>query len=182
MILIKYPYKRIKFASFMEVVPLKTEIEAEDKISDLKPLKKIVKMGQREGWGLIKILQQVQVEYGYLPKDLLKRTAEMLKLPYGKVFGVATFYAQFHLTPRGRHIIQQCDGTACHVKGGVRVGRFLREELGIGPGETTEDLKFTYEVVYCLGSCGLAPVAMVDGRVYGELSVDKMKKILENLE
>jgi len=162
------------------VVPLKVAMKEE--AFDLKPLKKIVRIGQKEGWSLIKILQQIQIEYGYLPKELLKSAAELLKLPYGKVFGVATFYAQFHLTPRGRHIIQQCDGTACHVKGGTRIGKFLRDELGIEPGETTEDLKFTYEVVYCLGSCGLAPVAMVDGKVYGELSVEKMKNILKTLE
>jgi len=145
-------------------------------------IEEIVAKAKEENLGLIPMLQRTQEAIGYLPKEALRALAELLHMPYSKVFGVATFYSQFHLTPRGRHIIQQCDGTACHVKGGTRVRRAIEEALGISPGETTPDLKATYDIVYCLGSSGLAPAAMVDGRVVGRLTQDKMKKILASME
>ncbi|MCF7936132.1 MAG: NADH-quinone oxidoreductase subunit NuoE [Synergistales bacterium] len=149
---------------------------------DLTILDGIIEEALGEHQGLIPILQNLQDAYGYLPREVLTATAERLNMPYSKIFGVATFYSQFHLTPRGRHIIQQCDGTACHVKGGTRVRKAIEDTLGIKPGETSEDLRFTYEVVYCLGSCGLAPAAMVDDEVVGRLTPEKMKAILESLD
>lgn len=149
---------------------------------DSKVIQEIVTKAKEENLGLIPVLQRTQEAIGYLPKEALRELADLLHVPYSKVFGVATFYAQFHLTPRGRHIIQQCDGTACHVKGGPRIRRVIEETLGVSPGETTPDLKATYEIVYCLGSCGLAPAAMVDGRVVGKLTQDKMKRILAAME
>jgi len=149
---------------------------------DFAVIEAIAAKAKEENLGLIPILQRTQETIGYLPKEALRTLAELLHVPYSKVFGVATFYAQFHLTPRGRHIIQQCDGTACHVKGGPRIRRVIEEALGIPPGETTSDLKATYEIVYCLGSCGLAPAAMVDGKVVGRLTQDKMKRILASME
>ncbi|KRT35341.1 NADH-quinone oxidoreductase subunit NuoE [Acetomicrobium hydrogeniformans] len=149
---------------------------------DIKELEDIVNKAKEENLGLIPLLQRTQEVIGYLPKEALVALSEMLHIPYSKVFGVATFYAQFHLTPRGRHVIQQCDGTACHVKGGPRIRRVIEEKLGISPGETTEDLKATYEIVYCLGSCGLAPAAMIDGKVIGRLTQEKMKRILDSME
>jgi NADH-quinone oxidoreductase subunit E len=170
-------------ALLLEVSALAAERRVqEQEPSDLRPLEEIVENARSEGLGLIPVLQRIQQAYGYLPQDVLVAASDRLSIPYSRVFGVATFYSQFYLTPRGRHIIRQCDGTACHVKGGTRVRKAIQDTLGIGPGETTEDLKYTYEVVYCLGSCGLAPVAMVDDRVVGRLTPEKMKKLLESLE
>ncbi len=167
----------------MGVSALATERRVqEQEPSDLRPLEEIVQKARSEGLGLIPVLQRIQQAYGYLPRDVLVAASDSLSIPYSRVFGVATFYAQFYLTPRGRHVIRQCDGTACHVKGGTRVRKTIQDMLGIRPGETTGDLKYTYEVVYCLGSCGLAPVAMVDDRVVGRLTPEKMKKVLESLE
>ncbi|MGC9358919.1 MAG: NADH-quinone oxidoreductase subunit NuoE [Anaerolineae bacterium] len=130
---------------------------------------------------LIAVLQQAQEIYGYLPPEVLTRIAERTQVPVSQVYGVATFYAQFFLTRRGEHIIRVCDGTACHVKGAPRVIAALEERLGIKAGETTPDYKFTLEVVYCLGSCGLAPVAVVDGQVMGHLVPDKILEVVDKL-
>jgi len=153
-----------------------------DEELDFKPLDEIIEGAKAESLGLIPILQRAQEHYGYLPKPLLEAIADRLSLSYSHVFGVATFYAQFHLTPRGRHLIQQCDGTACHVRGAARIRRSIQEKLGIKPGETTEDLKVTYDIVYCLGSCGLSPVAMIDGKVVGRLTPEKMIRMIDMLE
>ena len=149
---------------------------------DLSKLDEIVKEVGEERGALIPILQRAQHAYGYLPKGLLAAIAEKLSVPLSRVLGVATFYSQFHLTPRGRHIIQQCDGTACHVRGARRIISTVQRELGIKSGETTPDLKLTYEVVYCLGACALAPNAMVDDQVAGRLTPEKMLDIIKNLD
>jgi NADH-quinone oxidoreductase subunit E len=149
---------------------------------DLTKLDKIVKEVGEERGALIPILQRAQHAYGYLPKELLAAIAQRLSVPLSRVLGVATFYSQFHLTPRGRHIVQQCDGTACHVRGGNRIISTVLRELGTEAGETTPDLKLTYEVVYCLGSCALAPTAMVDDQVVARLTPEKMLNIVEDLD
>ena len=149
---------------------------------DLTDLDKIVQEAGEERGALIPILQKAQHAYGYLPKEVLRAVAEKLSVPLSRVFGVVTFYSQFHLIPRGRHIIQQCDGTACHVRGAARIIKTVERELGIKAGETTPDLKCTYEVVYCLGSCALAPTAMVDDQVARGLTPEKMLDIIENLD
>lgn len=149
---------------------------------DLAPLDELLDQAQDEGLGLIPVLQQSQEIYGYLPPEVLARIAQRLNMPQSQVLGVATFYAQFHLEPRGRHIIQQCDGTACHVRGANKIIRSVRDELGIEPGETTEDMRLTYEVVYCLGSCALAPVAIVDNNVIGRLTEAQTVEMIEELE
>jgi NADH:ubiquinone oxidoreductase subunit E len=105
-----------------------------------------------------------------------------MRVPLGQVYGVATFYSQFSLEPRGRHTICQCDGTACHVRGADKIIAAMEKELGIKAGETTPDYEFTYEVVYCLGSCALAPVATIDGRVVGHLTPERMIKLVRNLD
>ena len=149
---------------------------------DLTKLDQIVEeVGAGQG-GLIPVLQRAQGVYGYLPPKVLQLIANRLGVALSKVYGVATFYSQFHLTPRGRHVIQQCDGTACHVRGAGRIISTMERELGIKAGETTPDLKFTYEVVYCLGSCALAPTAMVDDQVVGRLTPEKMLNIMGNLD
>ncbi len=131
---------------------------------------------------LIPILQGAQAIYGYLPKEVLLRIARELKLPPSRVFGVATFYAQFHLQPRGRNIVRVCLGTACHVRGASKVFEGVQKELGIGDGETTEDLRYTLETVACLGCCGLSPVVMINDDTHGRLVPDNLKGILEQYE
>ncbi|MCL4534582.1 MAG: NADH-quinone oxidoreductase subunit NuoE [Bacteroidetes bacterium] len=128
---------------------------------------------------LIPVLQQVQDKLGYLPPAALARVAEYLRLSPSQVFGVVTFYAQFRLTPRGKHMVRVCRGTACHVRGGPSIRRAVEGLLGLAPGGTTEDMQFTYETVACLGACALAPVMVVDNHVHGQMTPDKARQVLE---
>jgi NADH-quinone oxidoreductase subunit E len=123
---------------------------------------------------LIPILQKTQATYGWLPAEALRLIADRLNTALGKVYGVATFYSQFYLEPRGEHQLLLCDGTACHVKGTPRLVKAMRDEFDIGPGDTTEDGQLTMELVYCLGSCALAPVAVLDGEVMGRMEPSKL--------
>lgn len=146
---------------------------------ELEPLDKIIdEFNGRQGT-LIPILQKTQDLYGYLPSEALGRIAEKTGTPLSQIYGVATFYSQFYLTRRGKTIIRQCDGTACHVRGAGRIVDTIQNELGIQAGETTPDYQYTFEVVYCLGACGLAPVAVVDNKVVGRLVPEKMVQILK---
>ena len=149
---------------------------------DLSPLEEVFQDYQDQKGALIPVLQRAQDIYGYLPPEVLETVSERMGVPSSRVYGVATFYSQFYLTRRGRHIIRQCDGTACHVRGAAKIIRAVEEELGIKAGETTPDYKVTYEVVYCLGACGLSPVAMVDGEVVGQLVPEKMVEIVRALD
>ncbi len=128
----------------------------------------------------VPVLQKVQDEFGYLPRPALEYVSQRLRIPASKVFGVATFYAQFHLQPRGENIIRVCRGTACHVRGVSKVADKLKESLSVDVGETTEDMKFTYEEVACIGACGLAPVMMINDKTFGKLTTDKITDILES--
>jgi NADH-quinone oxidoreductase subunit E len=127
---------------------------------------------------LIPILQQVQQVLGYLPDEAMSRIAQFTDVPECTVFGVATFYAQFKFKPAGRNIIRVCRGTGCYVKGSPRLLDKLQKLLGIKDGETTPDMEYTLETVACFGSCALAPVIVVNDRVYGRMSPDKVKEIL----
>jgi len=131
---------------------------------------------------LIPVLQRAQELYGYLPAEVLKRISQRMGVSLSQVYGVATFYSQFYLTRRGRNIIRQCDGTACHVRGAAKIIRSIEQELALKAGETTPDYRVTYEVVYCLGSCGLAPTAMVNGEVAGKLVPERMLEIVRSLK
>ncbi len=128
---------------------------------------------------LIPILQEIQKKFGYLPRDVIEDIAEYLELPVSKIYGVATFYAQFRFEPLGDHMIRVCHGTACHVKGADKIGEAVENKLGIETGETTEDGQFTLERVACLGCCSLAPVMMVDDTAHGDLTREKAKDIIE---
>ena len=132
--------------------------------------------------GLIPVLQEAQNIYGYLPADALETISQELSLPFAEVFGVVTFYSQFHLKPRGRNIIRVCLGTACHVLGGSKIFESIQNTLGVGNGETTEDLRYTLESVACIGACGLAPCIMINDDTHGRLVPGDMKKILEQYE
>ncbi len=133
--------------------------------------------GQRGA--LIPILQKAQSIYGYLPPEVVQLVARKLGIAAGKVYGVATFYAQFYLERRGRHVLRVCDGTACHVKGTPDLLSAVGERFGIGPDQTTADSELTLEIVYCLGSCALAPVAVLDGRVMGRLRKEMLMRTLQ---
>jgi len=128
---------------------------------------------------LIPILQAVQEEYRYLPEEILTLVATSLNLPPAKVYGVATFYAQFALAPKGKYVISVCMGTACYVKGAQAVLDKLSEYLEIPVGETTEDGEFTLDATRCIGACGLAPVMTVNDDVYGRITPDQVAGILD---
>ena len=149
---------------------------------DLMPLQGILEEYRGRKGGLIPLLQRAQAVYGYLPAEVLEAVAQSMDVPLARVYGVVTFYSQFYLTQRGRHIVRQCDGTACHVRGAAKIIQTAQHELGIRAGETTPDYRVTYEVVYCLGSCSLSPVAQVDGQIVGRLLPEKMTQILRSLE
>jgi NADH:ubiquinone oxidoreductase subunit E len=155
---------------------------ASEETLDMAPLDEILDEFKDQKGAVIPILQRAQEIYGYLPKEVLNYIAKKTGVPRSQIFGVATFYAQFYLQRRGRHIVRQCDGTACHVRGAARIVSSVEDLLNIKAGETTPDYKATYEVVYCLGSCGLAPVAVVDGRVVGNLVPERMVELVRELE
>jgi len=131
---------------------------------------------------LIGILQDIQQELNWLPREALNRVASRLNVPLSRVFGIASFYKAFSLVPRGRHVLQACTGTACHVRGGPKVLSDLKSHLDVEEGETTEDGRFTLEVVRCLGCCSLAPVVMVDDDFHGLLDQDDVVKHLSRYE
>ena len=129
---------------------------------------------------LISLLQETQELMGYLPKDKLVEIGRHLDVSLSSIYGVITFYAQFYLEPHGKYCLKACQGTACHVKGSVTVLDTIQDELKIKPGETTKDLKFSLEVVYCIGTCFLAPVMMVNSTYYGLLTSDKVRSIIRS--
>jgi NADH-quinone oxidoreductase subunit E len=149
---------------------------------DLGPLDTILQEFKGQKGAVIPILQRTQDAYGYLPKEILKAIAKRTSIPLSRLIGVATFYAQFHLHRRGRHIVRICDGTACHVKGAAKNVEAMEQALNVQAGETSPDYKATLEIVYCLGSCGLAPVAVVDEKVYGSLTPDTLVQQVEQLD
>ncbi len=128
---------------------------------------------------LIPILQDAQNAYGYLSKELLEYIAQKTQVPISHIYGVVTFYSQFHLNPRGKNVIRVCQGTACHVRGGKTILKALEDYLNIKAGETTVDCKFTLETVACLGACGLAPVMMVNEDTHGRLVPEDVGQILQ---
>ena len=157
------------------------ELSKSDSLS-LEPLDKILASMPGAGFGeLIPLLQELQESYGYLPASVLMAASERTGISASRIYGVATFYEQFHLEPRGRHTIRCCRGTACHVKGGAGIINALRQVLGVEPGETTEDMEFTFETVACLGACALAPVMVIDGIYYGKMMPRRAKTIIDSL-
>jgi NADH-quinone oxidoreductase subunit E len=149
---------------------------------DLAPLYEVLDKYKTQRGAVIPVLQKAQEIYGWLPEQVLRVIAKGMNVPLSQIYGVVTFYSQFYLQRRGRHIIRQCDGTACHVRGAARIVDVVENHLGIQAGETTPDYKYTFEVVYCLGSCGLAPVAMIDDQVVGHLVPEKLVSILDGLD
>jgi NADH-quinone oxidoreductase subunit E len=133
----------------------------------------------RERSDLIPVLQEAQDELGYLSRETMLAIARRLRMPASSVLGVATFYAQFYLQPRGRHHLVVCRGTACHVRGSREIREGVEQKLGIRAGETTEDLLFSFETVACLGNCALAPLLVIDGNYCGRMTRDRAGTILD---
>jgi NADH-quinone oxidoreductase subunit E len=133
----------------------------------------------RDKSSLIPLLQDVQNVYGYLPENILKQISEYVGMPLSRIYGVATFYNQFRLTPLGENVIRVCRGTACHVKNSSNILYALETELKVKAGETTRDKKFTLEVVNCIGACSIAPVITVDKEYYGKIAVKEIPGIIK---
>lgn len=148
------------------------------RMDELKSYIDIVKTKSRPESYLIAILHKTQELYGYLDKDVMNDIAYIMNLPTAHIWGVATFYHYFNLKPKGKHTIAICLGTACYVKGAGSLLDTLKEELKITIGETTEDRLFTLQEARCLGACGLAPVIMIDDKIYGELTQKKVVDLL----
>ena len=148
---------------------------------NLNPVDLIVDRYQEKRTALISILHDVQDRYKYLPDEALKMVASRLRMDINEIYGVATFYKSFTLTPQGKHSITLCLGTACHVRGGAKILRELKGLLHVEPGQTTADRQFSLNVANCLGVCAIGPVMMVDRKFYGEMNPVKAKKIIEQM-
>lgn len=144
----------------------------------LQTLDAIIAKHQGKPGGLIPALEEAQVVLEYLPIAVQKKIAKGLNLPFSRVYGVVTFYSFFTMTPRGRHTVRVCLGTACYVRGGKALADAIKKEYHLEEGETTSDRRFTYEAVRCLGACGLGPVVVVDEDVHGRIKPSHLKDVL----
>ena len=147
--------------------------------SDLSMAEEILGRYPREEPALIQVLQDVHRAYNYLPCDVLERVAEALDVPLAKVFSVSTFYKAFSLEPQGDTIVKVCTGTACHIRGAGQLVEELERQLGVGPSETTEDLKFTIKTVNCVGACAMAPLVIVGEKYFGSAKPARVSKYLD---
>lgn len=141
-------------------------------------LNPILKKYNNDSGMLVSILQDVQAALGYLPREAIVDVSKLLNVPLTQVYSVATFFKAFTLIPRGRHQIQVCLGTACHVRGSERVLETFERELGIKPGESDKDLTFSLETVNCVGACALGPIVIIDGNYSGDVKNDSVKPLL----
>ncbi|PKN70524.1 MAG: NAD(P)H-dependent oxidoreductase subunit E [Deltaproteobacteria bacterium HGW-Deltaproteobacteria-12] len=155
-----------------------TELLKDFTQEQLTKLNEIINRHRGKPGGLIPVLEEAQVVLEYLPISVQKKIAEGLSLPLSRVYGVVTFYSFFTMTPRGKHTVRVCLGTACYVRGGKAIADTLKKEFGIQDGETTPDRMFTLETIRCLGACGLGPVLVVNEDVHGRVKPSKVKEIL----
>ena len=155
-----------------------TELLKEFTAEEAAKLNSIIEKFKGKPGGLIPVLEEAQVALEYIPISMQKRIASGLNLPLSRVYGVVTFYSFFTMTPRGKHTVRVCLGTACYVRGGKAIAETLQKELGINDGETTPDRMFTLETVRCLGACGLGPVVVVNEDIHGRLKPGKVKEVL----
>jgi NADH:ubiquinone oxidoreductase subunit E len=158
------------------VIPLAT-----DNVNDAEVREKLAKVlanyqGERED--LIPVLQDTQEVFRYLPAAAMREIARFLNITVNTVYGVATFYAQFKLTPLGKKVIRVCRGTACHVRGSTKVLAEMEKRLGVKAGETTPDMAYTLETVACIGACALAPTMTIDGETHGKMTTKKVAEVL----
>lgn len=146
-------------------------------------LQQIYRKFKEDEGNLISILQDIQEDLGYLPEKAIYWFSEKLDVPPATFFGIATFYAQFHLKPRGKNIVTICSGTACHVKGSEKLINTAKKELNLSEdNNTTEDGLFTFEQVNCVGACSIAPVVIINKKVFGKMSTDKLVKELREMK
>ena len=149
---------------------------------DIGLIEPILQEFKEQKGAVIPILQRTQELYGYLPEDAMVEISKKSGISISQLYGVATFYAQFNLEPRGRHLIQICDGTACHVKGAPKLVKAVEEEFNLEAGGSDPDYNYTLEIVYCLGSCGLAPIALVNEQVYGNTTAESLVESIKELD
>ncbi len=149
---------------------------------DEKDIKNILKEYEYDSNNLISILQKIQNIHGYLPRNFIFFLSNELEIPSAEIYSITTFYSQFKFNKFGKNHIICCDGTACHVKGSPKIINYLEGILKIKPGETTKDKLFSLDVVACLGCCAISPVCIINGEIYGDLNIDKVKKILNKLQ
>lgn len=148
-----------------------------------KILEKIYKNHKDNEGNIISLLQEIQGELGYISEDAVAWFSRKLDIPASRFFGIATFYAQFHLQPRGKNVVTTCCGTACHVKGSEKLLNGLLRELELAEGEsTTADKKFTVEKVNCVGACSIAPVVIINNKVFGKVASDQLTKEIKKLK
>lgn len=159
-----------------KTVPFQGTKEQEEKLLEM------IRAQKNEKGALMPVMQQAQDIYGYLPIEVQKIISDEMQIPMEKIYGVATFYSQFALQPKGKYQISVCLGTACYVKGSGEIYEKLQETLKIKGGECTLDGKFSLEACRCVGACGLAPVMMINDEVYGRLTADEVQNILEKYE
>jgi len=164
---------------------LSTVVETREAVTEEIDLSKVDSLiepylGKKEM--VIPALQKVQDHFGYLPRPAVERVSKQMRIPLSRIYGVATFYAQFKMKPRGRYIIRVCKGTACHIQGSPKIAERIEDILSIESGETTDDLRFTLEEVACIGACALAPVIMINDNPHGRLTPDKVKDILDSYQ
>ena len=162
-----------------EPVPPPSEEEVAEVLDRLAPVS--AGDGGAGESNLISLLQDVQDHFGYLPAPALDSLSRRTRIPLSRIYGVVSFYAQFYTVPRGKHTIRCCRGTACHVRGGKSIIQAVGKMLGIGDGETTEDMLFSFETVACLGACALSPVMVVDGTYYGKATPRRAEEILHRI-
>ena len=149
---------------------------------DIERIDEIIDKHQAEANSLIQILLEVQGENHWLPREALARISRKLDVPLSRIQHIATFYKAFNLVPKGRHQIHICMGTSCHVRGAARVLDTVQDQVGIKPGETDPDMKFSLETVNCLGCCALGPVMEINGKTHGKLSPAETSDILKNYD
>jgi len=149
---------------------------------ETQALDAILERHNREPANVIAILQDIQAEVNWLPEEDLRYVCTELDIPPSKMMALATFYKAFSLQPRGRHVVQVCQGTACHVRGAVRILGAVERELGIEGGQTDEDLQWTLETVGCLGACALGPIVVVDGEYHGQMTSVKATRLLQRIK
>ncbi|MFA5773670.1 MAG: NAD(P)H-dependent oxidoreductase subunit E [Candidatus Paceibacterota bacterium] len=150
---------------------------------ELKEAEKMVdKLAAKNGKLLISLLEEVQAYYNYLPEEALRAVSKKSKIPLRDVYGVATFYNAFRMKPCGKHLVCVCLGTACHVRGSMRVLDKIENRLNVKAGGTTSDKKFTLETVNCLGACALGPVMVIDGKYHGNMTAAKVDNVLKDSE
>lgn len=146
--------------------------------TDLAAAKKLIKKYRAKKGAMIPLLQEVQAAYGYVPEAAIRLIAKELSVFPVDIYGILTFYAQFYLTPRGKHIIKVCQGTACHVMGGKELLDYMSGKLGVKEGEPTKDGAFSLERVACLGCCGMAPAVVIDRDFYGRCTIKKLEELV----